>query len=143
VDHAKRRALLAHVNAMSAAAPGRPVVPAAHFFDGNGDNGSIAANLLEHPGVRRFAEVASMIEARRDVQAVLVEITDLMADDEDSWPYSDTLYVIATAPPATIREWFAELEPDEVETGFADGSERPPGAPSLAPGMTPVRVWWD
>lgn len=143
VDHAKRLALLAHLRTVSAAASGPPVVPSAQFFDGNGDNASIAANLVEHPGVGRFAALISKVEARRDVQAVLVEITDLMADDEDSWPYSDTVYVLTGASPATVREWFAELEPDEVDTGFSRGGPAPPGSPELAPAMAPVRVWWD
>ena len=74
---------------------------------------------------------------------MLVGITDLMADDASSWPYSDTLYVITSAPLAEVREWLAELQPDEVEAGFAGNGEAPPGAPELAPNMAPVRVWWD
>ncbi|HKW46066.1 MAG TPA: hypothetical protein VJN70_01420 [Gemmatimonadaceae bacterium] len=139
IDHAKRRALLAQVKAMSHTASTTPLVTAAQFFDGNGDDGSIAANLIEHPGVRRFAELTSAIEARADVEAVLVGITDLMADGEGSWPYSDTLYVLTSAPPSAVRGWLAELAPDEVETGFAGGVAAPP----LGPGMAPVRVWWD
>ena len=127
------------------AAPSRamPLVTAAEFFDGNADDGSIAANLIEHPGVARFAELAAVISARPDVQAVLVGITDLMTEDESSWPYSDTLYVITSAPPAAVREWLAELQPDEVEAGFTGNGEAVRGAPVLAPNMAPVRVWWD
>ena len=142
MDDTKRGALIAHVEALDADAPTLPVVPAARFFDGNDDDASIAANLVEHPGVARFRAVVSAVEARREVQAVLVAITDLMADDEGSWPYSDTLYVLTSADPATVRSWLAELGPDEVDAGF-DGDDAPPGAPEPAPGMAPVRVWWD
>jgi hypothetical protein len=66
-----------------------------------------------------------------------------MADADGSWPYTETLYVLTSASPASVREWFAALEPDEVDPGFVDGGTAPPGAPDLAPGMAPVRVWWD
>lgn len=127
---------------MSGAAGAMPLVPALELFDGNNDDASIAANLIHHPGVRRFAELVSGIEARPDVQAVLVRITDAMADDESSWPYSDTVYVLTSAP-AAVHEWFAEVEPDEVEGEFADNGELPTGAPPLARGMALLRVWWD
>ena len=143
VDRAKRSALLARLQAMPHVADTPQVVPASQFFDGNGDDGSIAANLVEHPGVARFGEMISAIEARADVQAVLVAITDLMTDDEGSWPYSDTLYVLTSAPLDDVRLWFAELQPDEVSTGFSGGAQAPPGAPPLAPGMAPIRIWWD
>lgn len=142
-DRAKRAALIAHVKGMSAPLGVMPLVTAAEFFDGNGDDGSIAANLIAHPGVTRFAELAVAIGARPDVQAVLVGITDLMADDESSWPYSDTLYVITSAPAAAVREWLSELDPDEVRAGFAGDGDSVRGAPALSPDMSLLRVWWD
>ena len=43
-----------------------PLVTAAKFFDGNADDGSIAANLIEHPGVARFAALSAAIGVRPD-----------------------------------------------------------------------------
>ena len=139
----RRQALIAQVEALDDAGPAMPVVPAAQFFDGNDDDASIAANLLEHPGVARFAAVTLAVARHPDVQAVLVGITDLMADDAGSWPYSDTMYVLTRAAPTEVAAWMAELVPDEVEPDFASDPEAPPGAPALAPGMRAVRVWWD
>ena len=143
MDLSKRRALIAHVEALDAGGPTTPVVSAAQFFDGNDDDASIAANLHDHPGVTRFAAAATALAARPDVQAVLVGITDLMAEDAGFWPYSDTMYVLTRAAPSEVATWMEELTPDEVEPDFTSDAEAPPGAPALAPGMRAVRVWWD
>lgn len=143
MDLSKRLALIAHVESLDAEQPTLPVVSAAQFFDGNDDDASIAANLVGHPGVARFAAVTRALAERPDVQAVLVGITDLMADDAGSWPYSDTLYVLTRAAPTEVAEWMEEFTPDEVDPDFGSDAEAPPGAPPLAPGMRAVRVWWD
>ena len=143
MDAFKRRALIAHIEALDVAHPVVPVVTATRFFDGNDDDACIAANLYEHPGVARFAAVVATLEARPDVQEVLVAITDLMAEDEGSWPYTDTLFVLTSADATAVASWMAEFTPDEVEPDFASDADAPVGAPALAPGMRAVRVWWD
>lgn len=54
-----------------------PVVPLGLFFEGNDDIGSVGCNLIEHPGVYRFHEVLRDIEAKAEVQAVLVEVSEV------------------------------------------------------------------
>jgi hypothetical protein len=144
MDSAKRASLLAHVESLATELPEAPVVTAAHFFDGNDDDASIAANLPEHPGALAFRDLVARVEREPGVAGVLVAITDPMDGDEGSWPYTDTLYILTSATPAAVREWFAAVSPDEVEPGWGTASGDPPaGAPRLAAGIRPVRVWWD
>ena len=144
MDSAKRAALLAHVESLSAEPPEAPVVTAVRFFDGNDDDASIAANLWEHPGANAFRDLVARVGHEPGVAGVLVAITDPMDGDAGSWPYTDTLYILTSETPAAVREWFAAVSPDEVEPGWGTVSGEPPaGAPPLAPGIRPVRVWWD
>ncbi len=140
MDLQKRAALIETILAFEAPPEAMPVVPLEAFFDGNDDLGSIGCNLPEHPGISRFRDVLTAMRARPDVQDVLVGIYEIVEDDT-SWPFSETIYVLTTARASTVQQWAAELEPDEVTAGFLDGP--PPGAPSLRPGMAPVRLWWD
>ena len=138
MDLQKRAALIERILTLQTSPDTMPVVSLKAFFDGNDDLGSIGCNLPEHPGVQRFYSVLSAIKARSDVQDVLVEIHEIV-DDETSWPFADTVYILTAAGTSAVHEWVADLQPDEV----ADGFRHPPGAPSLLPGMRPVHVWWD
>jgi hypothetical protein len=79
------------------------------------------------------------IRAKREVQDVLVRIYDY--DDPTSWPYTDTVYIISSAPLAKIEQWVSPLLPDEVHAEWMYGT--PPAAPEVRAGMTPYSVWWD
>jgi hypothetical protein len=136
----KRAALIGRIRGLEGSADTMPVVSLEAFFEGNDDPGSIGCNLPNHPGPHRFYELLAAIRARREVQDVLVGIYEIVEDDS-SWPFAETVYVLTSAAPEVVRQWAAELEPDEVEAGFPNGE--PPGAPVLAQGMTPVRLWWD
>jgi hypothetical protein len=140
MDLQKRAALIDKILKLEALPDTMPVVPLEAFFDDNDDLGSIGCNLPEHPGVHRFHEILAAIRARPDVQDVLVGIYEVV-DDEASWPFAETVYVLTTAGACAVQEWAGELQPDEVTDGFAYG--HPPGAPVLLPGMNPVRLWWD
>ena len=141
MDDQKRRKLVDRIAALNALPTTMPVVPLDAFFDGNDDLGSIGCNLGDdHPGLDRFREVLAGVKKRRDVQDVLVGIFEAMEEDT-SWPFSETVYVLTSASASAVQEWVAELQPDEVEEGFLDGP--PPGLPPLGDGMMPVRLWWD
>jgi len=140
MDLQKRAALIETIRAFESQADAMPVVSLEAFFDGNDDLGSIGCNLPDHPGVQRFNEILAAIRSRPEVQDVLVGIYEIVEDDT-TWPFAETVYVLTTASSSTVQEWTAELEPDEVTAGFLDAE--PPGTPPLRPGMTPVRVWWD
>jgi hypothetical protein len=130
-----------------------PVVPLDLFFDGNDDEASFAPNLEPHPGIDRFRSVLRSIRERPDVSDLLVQIDEVLSPDE--WPYASAVYVITSAPASDVREWAAELEPDEDPSpGHADsygwlsyaGRDRstpPPGAPQIPDRHRVVTLFWD
>jgi hypothetical protein len=140
MNESKRAALAAQIAAIRAPAPSMPVVSLDAFFDGNDDAASIGCNLMEHPGVRRFHEVLAAIVSRSDVQDVLVGISDPMTG-ERAWPFADTVYVVTSAPAASVSQWVAELQPDTVTDGVLEVLVT--GLPAPRPDMRPVRIWWD
>ena len=112
------------------------------FFLGNADLGSIGCNLMPHPGMETFASVLETIRERPDVQDVLIGITDLNDAVTDSWPFSDRVYVISTAPIAEVKKWVQALRPDEVSE-VGSGEIGPSHMPTPEPGHTLYRAWWD
>ena len=122
------------------ATSGLPVVSLEDFFQGNSDLGSIGCNLVAHPGPQFFFEVLKAVREDAMVQDVLVEVNEI-ANDPETWPFSDRVYVLSSATTDDIRSWLKRLQPDEVTEGWANGM--PPGAPSLKPGAKVYSVWWD
>ena len=140
MDAEKRAALIEKIRNLEASAEAMPLVSLEAFFEGNDDPGSIGCNLANHPGVRRFYDVLAEIRARPEVQDVLVGIYEVV-EDESSWPFAETVYVLTSDEPKVVQRWTTELEPDEVGTGVEYGEL--PGALMLAQDMSPVRLWWD
>ncbi len=115
-----------------------PLIEIDRFFDGNDDLGSIGCNLLEHPGIERFRDILVGLERRPDVQGVYAQIAEL-DPGEDSWPFTDTVLVVGSIDPDTLRGLVAPLRPDEVgpaATGL------PPSISEKHDGTVSV-VWWD
>lgn len=118
----------------------RPLLTLSEFFDGNDDHGSLGCNLTPPPGPRKFQEVLQGIASRQVVSDVRVQIT--MQDDPEAWPFSDTVWIITSAPPDTVVEWFEpSLRPDECSAGWTEGVEFEPV--EVPEGMRPVACWWD
>src|SRR5262249_26693185 len=116
------------------------VVSLEDFFIGNTDRGSIGCNLGEQqPPISEFYRVLRDIRSKPNVQDVLVRIYDY--NDPTSWPYTDTIYIITSAPQKEIETWVSPLLPDEVHAEWMYG--KPAAAPEPKPGMTPYSVWWD
>jgi hypothetical protein len=116
------------------------VVSLEDFFAGNDDRGSIGCNLGEQqPPIVEFYRQLREIRSKPNVQDVLVRIYDY--DDPTSWPYTDTVYIISSAPLEEVKKWASSLLPDEVHAEWMYG--KPPAAPEVKPGMTPYSVWWD
>lgn len=114
------------------------VVGVEDYFAGNEELGSIGANLIPHPGIDRFRAVLCGVQSRDDVQAVLVRIIEVV---EGEWPYSDTVYILSSAPRESVAGWLSELKPDEMYEGYHLG--KPPAAPDPRPGMKVYGAWWD
>lgn len=136
-----RTSLIALIEAQALSNPNTElVVSLESFFEGNDDLGSIGCNLGdEQPSPSDFYQVLSAIRSKSEVQDVLVRICDY--SDPDSWPYTDTVYIVTSASAENIEEWLGPLKPDEVHPEWMYG--KPPAAPEPHPGMTAYSVWWD
>jgi hypothetical protein len=108
------------------------------FFVGNSELGSIGCNLVPTPSPEQFYTVLRGIADRPDVHDIRVQIT---AFDVPEWPFSDTIFIMTSAPPEEVATWFPEeLKPDETWSGFTNQSYEPYTVPS---GSQPVACWWD
>jgi hypothetical protein len=112
-----------------------------HFFEGNTQIGSIGCNLDDHPGIPKFYEMLKRIRSRKDVQDVLVFISESPDESGTDWAFSDRIYVITCAGKAAVADWLKPLSPDPIEDGW--GSETPSNVPAVKPGMKVFFVWWD
>jgi hypothetical protein len=134
-----RERLLAGITAQGAS-PGDIVVSLEDFFTGNDDRGSIGCNLgSDQPAILEFYRVLREIRAKPEVQDVLVRVCEF--DDPNSWPFTDTVYVLTSAPLEQVRQWLVSLLPDEIHPEWMYGA--PTKAPQLGAGVTPYSVWWD
>lgn len=117
----------------------RPLVTVDEFFSGNDVVGSIGCNLASQPRPDEFYVLFREISQRRDVKDVRVKIT---AFDMAEWPFSDTVYIMTSAPLEEVQRWFPDrLRPDEFWEGFlADEKYEPYQIPA---GVRPVAAWWD
>jgi hypothetical protein len=116
------------------------VVSLEDFFTGNDDRGSIGPNLGEKQlPIAEFYRRLREIRSKPNVQDVLVRIYEY--DDPTSWPYTDTVYIISSAPLEEVKKWVSPLLPDEVNSEWMYG--KPPAAPEVKSGMIPYSVWWD
>src|SRR6187200_2210979 len=97
--------------------PEPQIVSIERFFDGNDDEGSIGCNLMEHPGMDVFSRLLTGLLRRPDVEAVYAQISEL-DPGEESWPFTDTVFVVGTIPAKELEDVLRVLEPDDV--GLAD-----------------------
>lgn len=110
------------------------------FFTGNDDPGSIGCNLgPAQPSLETFRDVLLRLRARPEVQDLVVRITD--AEDDTSWPFTDTLYVVSSLPPKVLGEVLSCLRYDALQPGWMHGKPAAVAAPQG--GFSPYSVWWD
>jgi hypothetical protein len=140
-NESARSELIRRINAQgfSSSDGPAPVVALEDFFEGNNDEGSIGCNLSDHPGVDCFYAVLKRVRGRKNVQDVLVEISDV--EDEPGWPFSERIYILTSASTDDVEDWLSDLQPNEVDEGYAFGV--PKAAPKLKRGMRVVNAWWD
>jgi hypothetical protein len=136
-----REKLIAKIEAQGAPSSDNEVVVSLEdFFSGNEDLGSIGCNLgEEQPPISEFYRLLKAIRSKPEVQDVLVRIYEY--DEPSSWPYTDTVYIITSAPTDQVEQWVAPLKPDAIYPEWMYG--KPAAAPEPKAGMTPHSVWWD
>jgi hypothetical protein len=111
----------------------------AEFFEGNDVVGSIGCNLTPMLKPAEFYDLLQRMAARPEVADIRVQIT--MFDDPE-WPFCDTVWIITSASPKEVSEWFPEhMRPDDCWGGWTNGVSFEPY--TLPPGKHPVACWWD
>jgi hypothetical protein len=119
---------------------GEIAVPLELFFNENSDESCIGCNLGdERPSTATFFKLLATLQARPEVQGIWMRICDW--DESNSWPFSDTAYVLTSLSESDIRKALAELIVGEVSEGWLYG--KPAAAPVLAPGFVVFSLWWD
>ena len=119
---------------------GEVAVPLDLFFNGNNDQGSIGCNLGdEQPPIQAFFRSLKELQQDPGVQSVFVRICAV--DDDISWPYADTIYVITSLAKEEIEVRVTGLRPSEVVADWLYG--KPDAVPEPAPDFQVFSIWWD
>jgi hypothetical protein len=141
MDRTRRNELVTRLQAVTPVlgpGPG-PTASLEEFFEGNDDPGSIGCNLMPMLEPKIFYDVFRQIRSRPDVQDVRVQICDYV--DDDSWPFSDSVFFLTSMPQAELAKLLSELQPDDV--GTFSSEHIPEDLPKPNPGMTIYGAWWD
>jgi hypothetical protein len=123
-----------------------PVVPLKEYFEGNTQEDCIAPNQVgsSRPGLAELYQIFSDIEARSNVQAVLVGIHDEWAEAlkyEDIWPAAENVHILSSARLSEVEQWISGLAADGVVKGWPYGKHS--DAPETYPGFDVYTVCWD
>lgn len=114
------------------------------FFDGNGDDSSIAPNTVGygHPGIAVFRKVLTEIQARSEVVEVRIGVHEWPHPDEEDWIAGEQVFFWVRGVEADeLLEWLAPLNPEGVATL---GDEfRVIGGPAAGAGVTTLWTTWD
>jgi hypothetical protein len=111
------------------------------FFTGNRDDGSIATDMLDHPGIEGFRDAFFALRQRPDVANVLIQAAANDVGEGFSPWVAEWIYVITSADRETLFDCLDDLPPDEIELGFPDGEPR--GFPKPPNGMQVYAMWWN
>jgi hypothetical protein len=151
MDIAKKARLLEKVSnyGLNEAMPrggdsGLPLVSLEDFFEGNGDQQSIAVNLMDqHPGLDFIFSLLKSIRGRPDVADVLVEIYDVewAISDPTCWPFAEKVVFLTSAAIGDVEQWSDRLR----ASGPVEGYPQPvaPNAPVLSSPTRAIHVVWD
>ncbi len=119
----------------------RPLVTLEEFFEGNHDFASIGFNLDPPASPQATYRLFRSIRDKAHVQDVRVMV--MGQEEPDSWPWSDTVWIITSATPYEVRDWLGEqFRADSLILGFARDSRKVEPY-QLPQGMSAIGVWWD
>lgn len=108
------------------------------FFEGNSDMGSIGVNIFpKQPTPQEFYSIFLALKASGKAEEILVRI----ADTEDDWFFTDTVYVIGSISMEELRDAVKTLEPDEIYTDWL--YDKPSNIPDFGSEKKVYSLWWD
>jgi hypothetical protein len=119
----------------------RPLVTLEDFFEGNNDSGSIGYNLNPPPSPQEFYDLFRSIREKSEVYDVRVMVNG--QEEPNSWPWSDTIWLVTSAKPDRVKDWLGEhFQADDLVIGF-ELDNRKLEEYQLPEGMNAIGVWWD
>ena len=122
-----------------------PVVDFNLFFEGNGEEESIAPNGWGYgrPPIHEMYSRFKTIALRTDVHQILVGLHHEWNDAEyaDTYPPAGNVHIFTSAGREDVEQWIDGLGADGVVVGWAQG--QPVNAPALPPGDVVYSVCWD
>jgi hypothetical protein len=120
--------------------PDLPMLTLEEFFEGNDFEGSFMCNVDPPVAIADVYKFLKKVRSREDVSDVRIMVTQL--DNYESWPFSDTIWVVTKAEPEIVRSWFEKkYPPDEVAEGFHDHYRCE--KIDVAQGFRAVSLWYD
>ena len=125
--------------------PPRTVVSLETFFTGNDDIRSIGSfHPGRHPGTQFFYELLKNIRNQENVEAVLVEISEIEIKDTPgqlTFPLSKRVYIVTSASEEAVSSWVKPLIPYQITKGWCYGI-KPVGAPPVSKGNKVFELYW-
>lgn len=119
----------------------RPLVKLEEFFEGNRDYRSFGFNLNPPPSPQALFDLFRSIREKPEVHDVRVMVNG--QEEPDSWPWSDTVWLITSAKPEEVKNWLdGPFQADDLISGF-DQESRKVEHYQIPQGMNAIGVWWD
>lgn len=122
-----------------------PVVDFNLFFEGNGEEESIAPNGWGYgrPSIHELYNRLKTIARRTDVHQILVGLHYEWNDAEyaNTYPPAGNVHIITSAGREDVQQWMDGLGADGIVVGWAQG--KPANAPATLQGDVVYSVCWD
>ena len=121
---------------------GEVAVTVDEFFDGNDDTESIAVHAVHKPSLSTIRRVLDGLRAHPAVHDVYLEVEQLKFPryPDGSWPYANSVGVVAKLEGRQLDELAVEAAPDPASE--VDGDTVFPGH-EVPPGYRHFEMGWD
>ncbi len=144
INQAKKKLLIECIKDREARREGEILLSPEAYFDGyDAPQCAICANNRTPIPTSVFAGRLRELQQRPEVAGIFIrfyEYTDAMEFD-DAWIGSDTVYLLTSAAPGTVRQWFADFEVSDV--WVEEDLTCFPDVPEVPDGFHLVAAWWD
>ena len=107
------------------------------FFIGNTSYCSIGVNLNRQPSPTVFYEIFKRLIDEGRLENVFVRIADI----DEKWFFSDTIYVVGKIFKEELQDELYELQPDEINSGWMYGL--PANLNGNFSEKDVYSLWWD
>jgi len=144
IDQAKKRALIERIKRIGFSNQTETLLTVEEYFDGyDADSCMICANNTPSVSTSEFRRHLAQIRSDSRVHDVYIRFYDFLDAEksDDCWINSDMVFLVTTATPQEVEQWFAPLQGDEAyEETDLQAFVNPPVIPD---GYRLVGIGWD